>query len=72
MYYMQELGITISKVNPAHMASHHQIEYIECFCEEDKRNALLTKIQSCGANNAEFLPESEGIIPTASSNNIIH
>ena len=59
---MQELGINICKINPAHMASHHQSEYVECFCEKEKRDALIKKIMSHGATKAEFLPDSEGII----------
>ena len=45
-----------------HMANHHQSEFIGCSCERGKKDALLSKILSYGATEAEFLSESERMI----------
>ena len=59
---MQELGVNITKVNPAHMSPEHQDEFVECSCPENQRQLLIDKLKSNGAVKAKLLSEKEGII----------
>jgi hypothetical protein len=53
LWLLQELGINITRVNPAHLAQEHQEEFIECSCAEDQREYMISKLKSYGAKNAE-------------------
>jgi hypothetical protein len=50
---LQELGINITRVNPAHLFREHQDEFIECSCTKDQRKSLISKLKTYGAMNAE-------------------
>ena len=56
----QDLGINITKINPAHLSQEHKSEYVECDCEPEKRNTLIKRLLSYGAREAVLLSKEEG------------